>query len=151
MRAAVIGLGNRDRGDDAVGLLVADELAREPLDADVLAWERPELDLLEVLPRYELVLLVDAARSDAPVGSVHLDPELSRRGNEQGTHGFGIPGVLELAGALDRLPAELHLLLVEIGPVDHGEALSPAVERAVDEIADRLRGVLRGGDADVPR
>lgn len=151
MTTAVIGLGNRDRGDDAVGLVVADALAGHELDADVIAWERPELDLLEVLPQYDLVLLVDAANSAAPPGTLHLDPPLPSRGNEQGTHGFGLPGVLELAEALDRLPAEVHLLLVEIGPTDHGAALSPAVARAVDHVVTKLRSVLAGGDADVPR
>ena len=58
---------------------------------------------------------------------------------------------VELAEALDRLPAEVHLLLVEIGPTDHGAALSPAVARAVDHVVTKLRSVLAGGDVDVPR
>lgn len=149
MRTAVIGLGNRDRGDDAVGLLVADDLAVRLTGADVFAWERPELDLLEVLPRYDRVVVVDAARSGAPTGTIHVDPVLPAA-DVAGTHGFGIHGVLELAAALDRLPDQVHLALVEIGPATHGEGLSDEVATAAEQLVAHLTSVLAGGDADVP-
>ena len=148
MTTAVIGLGDRDRGDDAVGLVVAERLTRLRPEADVMTWERPELDLLEVLPTHDPVVIVDAARSGAPVGTVHDDPHVSTDVAGRGTHGFGIAGVLELARELDRLPEELRLLLVEIGPTGHGRELSPAVALAADEVVARLLPLLDGDPGD---
>lgn len=151
MRAAVIGLGNRDRGDDAAGLVVADDLALYELEVDVLAWERPEVDLLDVLPQYDHVVIVDAARSGAPPGTIHRNPHLAGDGAGLGTHGFGVGQVLELAAALDRLPAQVDLLLIEIGPTDHGAGLSVQVAAAIDDLVAVLLRTVTGGDADVPR
>lgn len=151
MRTAVIGLGNRDRGDDALGLVVVDRLRAHDPDADLYAWERPELDLLEVLPRYDRVVIVDAARSGAPVGTLHHDLVPSADPGALGTHGFGLAGVLELADALDRVPDELHLLLVEIDAVEHGADLRPTVSVAADDVVARLVAALDAGGADVPR
>jgi hydrogenase maturation protease len=147
----VIGLGNRDRGDDAVGLAVADRLATHVVPADVLAWERPELDLLDVLPRYDRVVVVDAVRSGAAPGTVHEDPTVLKDPTGLGSHGFGLAAVLELADALGRTAPRVHLLLVEIGPVEHGRALTPAVRAAADDVLDRLLHALMDGDADVLR
>ncbi len=151
MRTAVIGLGDRDRGDGAAGLLVADELSLHDVPADVLAWERPELDLLEVLPRYDRVVLVDAARSDVLPGTIHRDPHLDPHAAGLETHGFGLGEVLELATALGRLPDELELLLIETGPATHGARLSLDVAIAVDRVIVELLRTLTEGDADVSR
>ena len=150
MTTAVIGLGNRDRGDDAVGLVVADRLARLRPESPVLTWERPELDLLEVLPDHDHVVVVDAARSGAPVGTIHDDPDVAVDVAGLGTHGFGIAGVLELADELDRLPEHVRLLLVEVGPLGHGRDLSPEVALAADAVVALLLHELDEEATDVP-
>ncbi len=151
MKTLVVGLGNRDRGDDALGLVVADLLAAYDVAADVVAWERPELDLLEVLPRYDRVMIVDAARGGKPLGTLHGDIDLvAETGSSMGSHSFGLAGVLELAEALDRVPPHLDLLLVEAGSFEHGRGLSAPVDAAVHLLVGRLVREL-AGDADVPR
>ena len=149
MTTAVIGLGNRDRGDDAVGLVVAERLARLRPEAEVMTWERPELDLLEVLPSHDHVVVVDAARSGAAVGTVHVDPHVGVHDAGLGTHGFGIAGVLGLAEELGRLPDELRLVLVEVGEVGHGRELSTPVAQAADEVVARLLPLLDAEASDV--
>lgn len=150
MRTLVVGLGNRDRGDDALGLVAADRLATFDVDADVVAWERPELDLLEVLPLYERVMIIDAARGGFPVGTLHEDADRVAETGSMGSHSFGLAGVLELAEALERVPPHLDLLLVEAGSFEHGTQLSAPVEAAVHVLVGRLVRELTG-DADVPR
>lgn len=147
MRTAVIGLGNRDRGDDALGLVVIERLLELGVDADVIAWERPELDLLEVLHQYDRVMVVDAAHSGAPIGTLHDDPVLAP--GSLGSHCFGLGGVLELAEALGRLPERVDVFLLEAGGWTHGAALSPAVVAATEVLVGRIIHELRTGDPDV--
>jgi len=150
----VIGLGHRDRGDDAVGLIVADHLAADPDIAElvatgflrILAWEGSELDLLDRWQADDAVVIVDAIRTGADPGHVHpldLDQLESLATTAGGTHAFGVPGTLAVARALDRLPATLDVIGIEPATVEHGAPLTAEVARAAADVASALRVRLR--------
>ena len=93
-----------------------------------------------------LVWIVDAVRSGRPSGSVHevdarhladLDDTGKRLG---GGHLMGLGEAVELARALDRLPAELRILGIEGDDFGDGEGLSAGttagVARAVELLDD---------------
>ncbi len=53
-----------------------------------------------------------------------------------GTHGFGLAGAIELARALDRLPARLVVVGVEAVGFEHGAPLSGPVRAAIPRATD---------------
>jgi hydrogenase maturation protease len=153
----VVGLGGPDRGDDAVGVVVARAVAARHLpDVDVVAHEDPT-DLVELWSGRELVVVVDAVRSSAEPGTLVLIetgadgerlPESAwGRTGRGGTHAFGLAAAVELARALHRLPGRVVLVGVEAASFDHGAPLSPAVGAAVHAALDTVLRVVVLGTA----
>jgi hydrogenase maturation protease len=134
----VIGVGNRWRSDDGVGLAVAARLRDEPpAGVEVAEREGEPTGLLDAFAGARAVVVVDAVSSGAPAGTLHrldavaqpLPDELFRRS----THHLGLPEAVELARALGRLPAELYVVGVEGSSWEAGDTLSAPVAAAVDD------------------
>ena len=148
-RGLVIGLGNRDRGDDAVGLLLARRL-REVLPKEVPVREH-EGDLLALLALWrdaDLVIVVDAMRSGAPPGSVrrfeaHREPLPAAMTLGYSTHGVGLAEVIELARSLKELPSRLIVYGVEGARFEPGGSLTPEVARAIEPVVQSVLRDLR--------
>jgi hydrogenase maturation protease len=132
----VIGIGHPDRGDDAVGLLVAGRLdgALRP------GWQaRAHMGdltaLLDLWEDVEAVLVVDAMRSGAAPGTVRVvDPAaepIPEGLAAASSHVVDLPEVLGLAETLGRRPAWLRIVAIEGARWGMGEGLSPAVEQAL--------------------
>jgi hydrogenase maturation protease len=144
----VIGVGNAWRGDDAAGLAVARRLRELRHDGvEVREHEGDASALIDAWSAGDRVVVVDAAASGAPAGTVHrFDarsaplPALALRSS---THAFGVSDAIELARALGRLPAQLEVYAIEGASFAAGDRLSPDVERAVEELAVRLGGSRR--------
>jgi hydrogenase maturation protease len=150
--ALVVGLGSPDRGDDGVGPAVARRVATAaPSEVDVLVYEDPT-DLVELWLGRSVAVVVDAVRSGAPAGTVHVleagattDRPLDRGWDDTargGTHAFGLGAALELARVLDRLPPRLVVVGVEALGFDRGAPLSPEVEAAVPAAAAAVVAAL---------
>ncbi len=156
-RALVVGLGSIDRGDDAVGPVVA-AMVREELAADgprgvhVVEHEDPTA-LIDLMEGFSLVVLADASRSGAPAGTVTVHevrqgkPALPARARSgpSGTHGLGLAQALELARSLDRLPDRVVVIGIEAAHFEHGRPLSTPVTSAVTTAVDAVLGILRDG------
>ena len=139
MRALVIGLGNPDRGDDAVGVQVARRVAAERLDVHVLELDDPS-EALDAWAAADTVVVADAVSSGGNPGDIHVVDAVARTlpaGSwaAGGTHALGLAAVVELGRALGRLPRRLVLVGVEAGRFDHGTPMSDAVAAAVPEAA----------------
>ena len=135
MRALVIGLGNPDRGDDAVGVQVARRVAAERLDVHVLELDDPS-EALDAWAAADTVVVADAVSSGGDPGDIHVVDAVARTlpaGSwaAGGTHALGLAAVVELGRALGRLPRRLVLVGVEAGRFDHGTPMSDAVAAAV--------------------
>jgi len=128
----VIGVGNPLRGDDAAGPEVARRVSGTVVH-DVSA-------LLDLFGADDHVVIVDAARSGAPPGTVHRvgAHALGAAGLRSSTHAFGIADAVGLARALGRLPERLEVLAIEGAAFEHGAPLSAAAERAVARLAAEL-------------
>lgn len=156
----VIALGSADRGDDAVGGLVARAVAARLPTVAVVDHEDPTA-LLDLWAGHTPVVVVDAVRSGAPGGTLHqleagsAAGPLSARswaGSGRGsTHAFGLAEVVELARALGRLPERLVVVGVEAERFDHGAPLSPAVAAAVPDAVERVAEALRTDGRKEPR
>jgi hydrogenase maturation protease len=140
----IIGLGNALRGDDAVGLVVAQRVRELLPGADILELSGEPAELLDALgDGVEHVVLVDAVTSGALPGTVHrLDASQAALVVEANTttHGLGLAETIELGRALGRLPARLLLYGIEGQDFALGAPLSPAVARAADALVVELAG-----------
>ena len=133
----VIGLGNRYRGDDGVGVAAAAELNRLALPGVRVVTDIAEpTGLLEAWSGATLAVVIDAAVGTPPrpgrvrrcgLGDVAAGDGLS-------SHSVDVVRTHALGEALGRVPAELVLLTVEVADTDHGTGLTPRVARAVPEV-----------------
>lgn len=129
----LVGVGNRLRGDDGVGLEVAHRVAAMDL-VDVVVAE--PLDLVDLLAGHEHVVVVDAAAPAGRPGRVRrldVDTEAIEDRRDASTHGIGVGQALELARAFGVLPGRLVVVTVEALQVGVGAGLSEPVEAALDE------------------
>lgn len=140
----VIGVGNGLRGDDAAGIQAAKALERLKLPGvQVLESGGEGLDLMEAWTDSDRVIVIDAAHSGAPAGTLHffdaqagLLPASLSGGS---THMVGLAEAIELSRALDHLPAELLVYGIEGKSFEMGEALSPAVEEAIPKVIQQIQ------------
>jgi hydrogenase maturation protease len=139
----VIGVGNRWRSDDAVGLIVAERLRGTVPGVEVLEREGEPVALMDAWEGEEAVVIVDAVSSHGPPGRLHrldvADGPLPAELFAASTHHLGLAEAVELARALGRLPAALVVIGVEGAVFDAGDGLSPAVEAAVEPAAAAVR------------
>jgi hydrogenase maturation protease len=144
----LIGVGNPWRGDDGAGLAVARRVRElSPAGVEVREVEGDATALVEAWSGAEAVVLVDAAESGAPPGTVRrFDARaqpLPVRSLRSSTHAFGVADAVELARALDRLPQRLDVYAIEGASFVAGDRLSPLVERAVGQLAAELSASRR--------
>lgn len=138
MKRRLIGIGNPDRGDDAAGW----EVAGMVTSWDVARLTAGSLNLIDLWHDDEEVVIVDAMKSGAPVGTVvRIDAIADRlpQGTFSSTHAFGPAAVVELARKMDRLPRSLMVYGIEAGHMEHGAPMSPAVTTAVFAVAEELQ------------
>lgn len=145
----VVGVGRRDRGDDAVGPAVA-ERAAGLLPPEVTVLERAEpAGLIGTWDGAGLVVVTDAVRSGQRPGTVHVlhacGGPLPVGTGAGTTHGLGLAEVIELGRALGRLPAELVVVGVEARQFRLGGPMSPQVAASVGLAAKTVVEVVRAG------
>jgi len=139
----VIGVGNRDRGDDAIGPLVIDAIQQQrPDGVETLTLEGDLSDLGLRWQPDQTVIVVDAMRSGRQPGTIvtmdGLDHELKPDDGLISTHGMGLAEAIELARLLDRLPRALTIFGVEAETFELMRPVCPAVAAAIDELAGRI-------------
>jgi hydrogenase maturation protease len=150
----VVGIGHPDRGDDAVGWLVAERLRDRLADLPDVQVVRSSADPAALLTQAAWneahhVVLVDAVVTGAPPGTVEV------RGGEQplpsprssGTHDLGLAATLQIAKALGRVPPDLTIVGVEGARFGIGDLPSPAVIAAAERVAVALDAEVRAMEA----
>jgi hydrogenase maturation protease len=145
----VVGVGNRQRGDDAVGPLVADRVGALGLPGIEVVADCEPLDLVELLDRDGLLVVVDAMTAGDSPGRVrvwHADrlPRALPGGRASGSHGWGVLDAVDLARTLGRLRARFVVVGVEAESVAPGAPLSRAV---CDSLGAATAAVVRAVSA----
>ena len=102
------------------------------------------MDLIEEWASADEAIVIDAVSSGADPGTIHrLEANEARlptglfRGS---THALGVAEAVELARALERLPARLTVIGIEGAVFEAGRGLTPAVEAAVGEVVAKMSG-----------
>ena len=153
MKTIVVGMGNPILSDDGIGIRVAHELKRRVPGADVVELGAGGIRLLDVLPGYERVLIVDAmVTGEIACGKFRrfsldeLQRKTARTCNTLCVHDMDLPTAMALGrlAGMD-LPGEVVIWGVEAGDVENfGETLSPPVEAAVPIVVEEMvRELLR--------
>lgn len=142
-KIAVIGCGDVDRGDDAAGVLVAQELlVSGPHPFEVCNIANDPLRLLDFLRAFDQVIVVDAACTGADPGTVrHFSgAELPRRngGLVTSVHGIRLNNVIWAAGKVGINLEKLTIIGIEGIDFRRGSPVTPSVVRAVQEVAHEI-------------
>lgn len=152
MTALLIGLGSTFRGDDAIGIEVAQRVAqRDPEGVTVVEVDDPAT-LLDVWADAEHVVVVDAMVSGRAPGTIVTldvtnDPLPLADWTAAGSHGFGLAAAVELGRALGRLPQRLLVVGVEAASTTAGAEPSADVAAALEPALAATLAALKSGAA----
>jgi len=144
-RVRVIGCGNPEAGDDAVGLLAVG-LARRRLSPEVeVVQAGASLRVLDLLDDVDAVVIADAVRTPSgarepgtivrAIGDADGLPAELR--NSLSSHGLGLAEAVGLAAAMGPLP-RVTFVGVEAEDLTAGHGLSPAVASALPALVDAI-------------
>jgi hydrogenase maturation protease len=147
LQTLVIGVGNPDRGDDAVGIEVARQVAVERLDVTVLEFDDPS-EAIDAWEPDDTVVVTDAVSSGGRLGDIHVVDAVTQklptgRWSAGGTHALGLAAAVEIARALGRLPRRLVVVGVEAKHFGHG---APMCDAVADAVPDAVEAVLAAID-----
>jgi hydrogenase maturation protease len=138
MKRMVIGVGNPTRGDDGAGL----EVARRVVSVEAHQALQGSYELMDVWEGADEVIVVDAARSGAPPGTVHRfdahDEQLPIGLLATSTHSVGVVETIEMARLLGRLPKRVVVYGIEVSSLGPEVGLSAKVEQAVSELVTEI-------------
>ena len=146
-RLLIIGCGNPHAGDDSAGPEIIRRLsARGGCGCELRAEPVPGVELLELFPLAEVILIVDAVSSGGEPGTLYLTSLPSKELESRAlglisSHGWGLSEALQLAHALGRTTPRLFLLGIEAGTVVKGALRSAPVEAAVGLVVERIAGL----------
>jgi len=148
-RRLVLCVGNPNRGDDGVGRLVARSLyGRLPDDVLVAECDGGAPEVLDRIAGADCVILVDAAVSGMPAGTVHrvdcAAGDVVRTAGVASSHGLGVAEAIALARGLGCLPRFCMIYAVEAKRLAPGDELSPEVAAAARALAEHILLSLRG-------
>jgi hydrogenase maturation protease len=138
-RVRVIGVGQRDRGDDSVGLDLAAHLRAEATDIlDIVSGAAEAAALLAQLEGAPAAIVVDCVRGGGSPGTVlRLGPDIASWPpcRPTSSHGNALADALALGGALGCLPPRLVVFGIVGEAFGLGAPVSAAVRLAVPEVA----------------
>lgn len=135
-RVRVIGVGQRYRGDDAVGLLVADRVCElAPDGIEVLTATSDALALLTAFEGVDACVAIDSAQHGGVPGAVlrmAADRVAGMRGAAAtSSHGNALAEAVALGAALGSLPRHFRIVAVVGTAFGVGDGISAPVQAAV--------------------
>jgi hydrogenase maturation protease len=143
----VLGIGNKYRRDDGVGLWIASQLQAAGCPAVIRSASGEGADLMALWQGYERVVVVDAVQAGDTAGTIyqfkaHQETIPSRFFNYS-THAFSLAEAVELARVLGELPPQLWVFGIEGGDFSAGEGFTPAVSQAAGEVIHQIQHLLQ--------
>jgi len=138
----IIALGNRLRGDDAIGPVVLDALKNKDLTFPLQLIEAGSdaFTLLEHLSGQEPIIIVDSARMGQKAGTVKIfdiNENFKMTDNLISLHGFSFAEVLTMANNLGTV-APCKIIGVQPENIEFGQPLSKSVKEAVPKILNLI-------------
>ncbi len=143
----IIGVGNCDRGDDAVGVQLARSIQAEyPGLADVHCVDNDGTRLLELLEDARIVVIIDAMYSGGEPGVVRCFDVSEKAAPVElfgaSTHQIGVAEAVELARVMGKLPQTCLILGIEGENYSFGAPLSTVVQKAIPKAIYWIKSIL---------
>lgn len=146
----IIGVGNRYRMDDGVGIAVARQIGARAPGWRVLEMSGEGASLMAAWSGASDVVLIDAVRSGKAPGTIHrLDAAREPIPSDffhYSTHAFSVAEAVEMARVLQELPPRLVVYGVEGASFGSGGTLTRAVAAVVDDVVRRVLGEFGRSD-----
>ncbi len=148
-KVLVLGVGNILYRDDGIGPAAVSQLGAEGIHAscaDFLDGGTIALSLLPEIEDRDALIVVDAARLDAPPGTIcifegiEMDSRLT--GSRRSVHDVAVADAMTAAQLAGTLPERRALVCVAPETVDLGLGLSPAVAAALPETCRTIGGLI---------
>jgi hydrogenase maturation protease len=142
-RVLVIALGNPDRGDDGVGLAVA-QCLREllPNEVPIISASGDALGLIPTWAEFDAIICIDAVASANAPGSIHrfdlTAADLPNQFAVASSHALGLVDAIALARALQETPRQIIVYGVEGVCFAAAAPLTPEVAAAIVDVAHRV-------------
>ena len=138
----IIGLGNRLRGDDAIGPVVLDSLKNKdiPIPLELIEAGSDAFTLLEHLNFFEPIIIVDCAEMGCKPGTVKIfdiREHFNMQENLISLHGFSFAEILGLANSIGPI-APCKIIGVQPETIEFGQPVSEAVRKALPEILNLI-------------
>ena len=142
----IIGVGNRLRGDDAVGSLLIDKLQEQNYDVELIDAGTDALGVLEYLNGRDTVYIIDACRMGREAGELVVfgadEAEMIMAQDQISLHGLGLAEALKLAASLEMLPRALKIIGIEPLSVELNGEISKPVKEAMTLAMDHIHRVV---------
>jgi hydrogenase maturation protease len=143
MKKLLIGLGNPYCGDDAIGIIVAEQLKERHQDWDVFAGALDGFNFIEAIEGYDSVLVLDAlVAGDAVVGGLYeIKPgDFKGLSNPSYLHSMNLAAALDAGKRLGiRMPGILKVIGIGIkSECDFGDKMDPELESKIDAIVNKI-------------
>ncbi len=143
MPLKIIALGNRLRGDDAIGPVLLDNIEMSAADTDLKLIDAGSdaFLVLEHLMEKDPVLILDCARMNRQPGTVMVfsaqDAEIRTTAENIVLHGFSLAEIIEMAGKLGQT-APLRIVGIEPESVDFNQPLSATLNKQLPFILNKV-------------
>jgi len=150
----VVGLGNSLMGDDGIGEVVVERLARDTRLRDRVDFRAGGSDLLRLADAFagrERVVVIDAVLCDDPPGTVTVDDEPFDGCVDRQQHAHHPCAVASIALLKCLTPSLRHtrftLIGVAVGDIRHEATLAPRVGEITGHVREALLNTMRIGCA----
>jgi len=146
-QCVVVGIGNPYLQDDRAGVVVIERLEQDGLDCRTEVVYTVGFEVMDKIRGCERAIIVDACMLGNEPGSileVGVDDIFS-------THALINSHAITLGTTLktgylcfpEDMPADIRILLIEVKEIkEFTQQMSPEVERAVDEVVARIKGLI---------
>lgn len=148
MNTLLLGVGNLLLSDEGVGVRAIEALEQRfifPKGVVLQDGGTSGMELLEVMASRELVIVVDAVRSNSQPGSLFIleDDDVPAFFSERlSPHQLGLADVLMALRLTDEFPKQLILLGIEPASLAPGMALTPIVSQAMEAAIEQVIRLL---------
>ena len=149
-RPLIVGIGNPDRGDDAIGLAVAERLVD---DGTVVLSSGDPTNLIAAWEHRNWVIVIDAVRTNQLPGTVTIlelldEPILG--GVAHSSHSLGPVEAVQIGAALGTLPERVTLVGIEATSFVVAGDMSEPVRASIDPSIRAVRSLIGQASASSP-
>lgn len=156
----MIGIGNRHRRDDGVGLEIIDVLRRFHQSQlgrwNVLTHEGDLVDLIDFISQCTHVVIFDGLMSKSRMPGSVIEWDLLKEKLPLGvtplsSHSMGLSSLVELLSVFSKNLEYFRLIGVIVDDCGYGDGLSPMVASSLDQVVHKVLSILADRESREPR